>query len=164
MTRGLLLFGLITLTLASFGQQNKNISKIMLANGEKVWCGVINDGHLMPFSADYTMDFYGNNKSNKAQPLILTNKGHFAWSEQPYKFEIRENEITITDPSNQVVTGKRGNSLAEVQRYVRQKYFPSKGKSPDTLLFSRPQYNTWIELTYNQNQADVCLLYTSRCV
>ena len=26
---------------------------------------------------------------------------------------------------------------------------------PDELLFSAPQYNTWIELTYNQNQEDV---------
>ena len=25
----------------------------------------------------------------------------------------------------------------------------------DELLFSQPQYNTWIELNYNQNQADV---------
>ena len=35
------------------------------------------------------------------------------------------------------------------------KYFPFTGTTPDELLFSRPQYNTWIELTYNQNQADV---------
>ena len=45
--------------------------------------------------------------------------------------------------------------MAEAQRYVRQKYFPANGKLPDTLLFARPQYNTWIELTYNQNQVDV---------
>ena len=146
---------IISISLICNGQEQNKISQITLSPDEKVWAGVINDGLLMPFSADYTMDFYGNNKSNQAQPLILTNKGQFAWSEQPFKFEIRGNEILITDPYNQIVTGKNGNSLAEVQRFVRQKYFPSTGKSPDTLLFSRPQYNTWIELTYHQNQADV---------
>lgn len=149
------IFCFITIVFSSTAQDKIALKRIALSPGEKVWCAVINDGQLMPFSTDYTMDFYGNNKSNQAQPLILTNKGQFAWSEQPYKFEIRGNEITITDPYNQVVTGKSGNSLAEVQRFVRQKYFPSNGKTPDTLLFSRPQYNTWIELTYNQNQADV---------
>ena len=160
-SRIILFIGLITLTLTGFGQQKNTIKRITLAEGEKVWAGVINDGQLMPFSADYSMDFYGNNKSNQSQPLILTNKGQFAWSEQPYKFEIHGNEITITDPYDQVVTGKSGNTLAEVQRFVRQKYFPSTGKLPDTLLFSRPQYNTWIELTYNQNQTDV-LKYAQR--
>ena len=154
-TRIALFICIIISTISGNAQESKTIRRIILAEGEKVWAGVINDGHLMPFSTNYAMDFFGNNKSNQAQPLILTNKGQFAWSEQPYQFEIRGNEIIITDPNKQVVAGKSGNSLAEVQRYVRQKYFPSNGKSPDNLLFSQPQYNTWIELTYNQNQADV---------
>jgi alpha-glucosidase len=147
--------GILIFSLFSYGQNKISTKRILLSEGEKVWAAVINDGQLMPFSADYSMDFYGNNKSNQAQPLILTNNGQYAWSEQPYQFEIRGNEITISDPYGQVVTGKVGSTLAEVQRFVRQKYFPSNGKLPDTLLFSRPQYNTWIELTYNQNQADV---------
>ena len=146
---------IFSLSLICYGQEVNKIKRVNLSEGEKVWAGVINDGHLMPFSTDYSMDFYGNNKSNQSQPLVLTSKGQYIWSEKPFKFEIRGNEIIITDPNKQVVAGKSGNSLAEVQRYVRQKYFPSNGKSPDNLLFSQPQYNTWIELTYNQNQADV---------
>jgi alpha-glucosidase (family GH31 glycosyl hydrolase) len=38
---------------------------------------------------------------------------------------------------------------------VNQRFFPPSGKTPDPLLFSRPQFNTWIELTYNQNQEDI---------
>ncbi len=131
------------------------IQKIALSEGEKVWAGVINDGHLMPFANDYSMDFYANNKANQLQPLILTNKGRYVWSEQPFKFEVSANEIIISDPNNSVVTGKCGTTLAEAQQFVRKTYFPSDGQIPDTLLFARPQYNTWIELTYNQNQDDV---------
>jgi len=146
---------LLGLPLLLHGQERGGEYRINLAPDEKVWAGVINDGPLMPFASDYTMDFYANNKANQLQPLIVTNKGQFVWSEQPYSFEIKDLTIIIRDTSRRVVTGKSGNTLAEVQEYVRQNYFPSSGKLPDTLLFARPQYNTWIELTYNQNQADV---------
>jgi alpha-glucosidase len=154
-TRIALLLFILNLVLVTIGQVNKTVDRIFLSNDEKVWAGVINDGHLMPFSADYTMDFYANNKANQLQPIILTSKGQYVWSEKPYKFEIKGNEVLISDPYKQVVTGRSGNSLAEAQRFVRNKYFPSSGHLPDTLLFTSPQYNTWIELTYNQNQADV---------
>lgn len=144
---------LIAMFYTGFGQAKEQ--KIVISAGEKVWAGIVNDGQLMPFAGDYSMDFYGNNKSNQVQPLILTSKGQYVWSPEPFRFTIKGNEITINDPHSKVVTGKSGNSLAEAQRFVRQNYFPSSGKMPDGLLFSQPQYNTWIELTYNQNQEDV---------
>jgi len=145
----------ILVAICSNGQTKSEIKKILLSEGEQVWAGVINDGQLMPFSSDYSMDFYANNKNNQLQPLILTNKGQFVWSEKPFRFELKGNEISITDSYNQIVSGKVGSTLAEVQAYVRQKYFPASGKMPDSLLFARPQYNTWIELSYNQNQIDI---------
>lgn len=137
------------------GQGEHKSKKIMLSPDEKVWAGVINDGYLMPFATDYSTDFYGDNHSNQSQPLLLTSKGQYAWSNQPYRFVIKGSEIIIHDSTNQVIPGLSGKTLAEAQRYVRQNFFPASGKLPDTLLFSRPQYNTWIELTYNQNQDDV---------
>jgi alpha-glucosidase (family GH31 glycosyl hydrolase) len=43
---------------------------------------------------------------------------------------------------------------------VSKTYFPSNGRIPDELLFTHPQYNTWIELMYDQNEADI-LKYAS---
>lgn len=146
---------MVLMPLAGKGQGNSVEIKIMLSADEKVWAGIINDGHLMPFRVDYSMDFYGNNKANQLQPLILTSHGQFAWSEKPFSFELKGREIVIDDPNRTVITGKAGTTLAEAQKHVRQTFFPASGTLPDTLLFSRPQYNTWIELTYNQNQKDV---------
>lgn len=151
----LILFCLLAIPCLSQSQNKAETIIITLAEDEKVWAGVINDGHLMPFSADYSMDLYGNNKANQLQPLIITSKGQYVWSEQPFQFEVRGSEIIITDPFHKTETGKKGNTLAEVQKFVSKQFFPPSGKLPDTLLFARPQYNTWIELTYNQNQADV---------
>jgi len=128
---------------------------IKLNQGEKIWSGAIKEGHLMPLSDNYKYDFYANNNWNQIQPLIISNQGLYVWSEEPFKFEIKDRELIITDPYNSVKTGRQGTTLAEVQGYVSKTYFPASGKSPDNLLFSRPQYNTWIELTYNQNQKDV---------
>src|SRR5690606_11952601 len=36
-----------------------------------------------------------------------------------------------------------------------QQFFPPTGTLPDEALFIQPQYNTWIELLYDQNQEDI---------
>jgi alpha-glucosidase len=155
MNRNILLSFLFLISVSfAFGQPMK-AKKMQLAAGEKVWAGIISEGNLMPFKENYEMDMYGNNKWNQLQPLILTNKGQYIWSEEPYKFKITNDEVIISDTFGTVFMGKYGNTLAEVQKYVREKYFPTKRIMPDELLFLKPQYNTWIELTYNQNQADI---------
>ncbi len=128
---------------------------LQLSDNEGIWAGVIEDGDLMPFENGYTMNFYANNKLNQVNPLILTNRGQYVWSEKPYSFEVEAGKIVINDPYSEVVTGKSGNSLAEVYRFVSEKYFPASGKIPDEAMFTAPQYNTWIELNYNHNQEDI---------
>lgn len=134
--------------------QNPNV-ELFLQPDEKVWAGVVIDGHLMPVTKQYSLDFYGKNRYNQMQPLLLTNKGRYVWSEEPFKFEVAGNKVNITDPLNKTQIGSFGKTLAEVQRFVSNKYFKASGLLPDSLLFTAPQYNTWIELTYNQNQADI---------
>ena len=148
---------ILTLIISLFTVQliGQNVTRLDLQKGEKVWAGVINDGHLMPFSADYSLDLYGNNKTNQIQPVLLTSKGQYVWSEEPFKFEVSADKITITDRFNKVETGRSGKTLASVQRYVSNKYFKASGLIPDSLMFTAPQYNTWIELNYHHNQADI---------
>ncbi|MFA9389605.1 MAG: glycoside hydrolase family 31 protein [Prolixibacteraceae bacterium] len=134
--------------------QAKEIT-IQLSDNEAIWAGVIDDGHLMPFETGYSMNFYANNKGNQINPLILTNRGQYIWSEKPYSFKVDDGKIIINDPYSEVVTGKSGNTLAEAYRFVADNYFPASGKMPDELMFAAPQYNTWIELNYNHNQADI---------
>lgn len=128
---------------------------VYLEPDEKVWAGIINEGHLMPYNGSHQFDFGGENLMNQLQPLLLTNKGRFIWSEKPFRFELVGNKIVISNNSGSIQKGVHGTSLADVQKYVSGKFLSPSGKYPDTLLFSSPQYNTWIELTYNQNQTDI---------
>lgn len=148
-----LLMSIIFFTSAVVYAQER--TKIQLESGEKVWSGAIKEGHFMLTSANYKFDFYANNMANQLQPLLLSNRGLYVWSEEPFAFEIHGDELIISDQYNSVVTGRQGRTLQDVRKYVSEKYFPPSGEMPDELLFSKPQYNTWIELTYNQNQEDV---------
>ncbi|MEI7502657.1 MAG: glycoside hydrolase family 31 protein [Paludibacter sp.] len=142
---------LLTLTMQA---QNKTI-EITLEKGEKVWSGIVNEGCNMPYNTMKSYDLYGDNFGNQVQPLLLTNKGQYVWSEDPFKFQIVDGKIIISNLVGKIKTGKSGNTLQEAREYVSQTYFPASGKTPDKLLFSAPQYNTWIELQYNQNQEDI---------
>ena len=147
-----LIFIFALLSILSFGQSTQTIN---LLPGEKVWSGIIKDGHKMPYNSGYKYDFYANNQDNQIQPLLLGNKGLWVWSEEPFAFEIQENQIVISNAKGEVKSGHSGSSLAEARKYASDHFFPASGKMPDELLFSKPQYNTWIELTYNQNQEAV---------
>lgn len=129
--------------------------KIDLHPGEKIWSGAIKESDRMPFAEGYKFDFYANNLSNQLQPLLLGNKGLWVWSEEPFAFEVQKDKVIISNAKGEVKYGHSGSSLAEARKFASKTFFPASGKMPDELLFSKPQYNTWIELTYNQNQKDV---------
>jgi alpha-glucosidase len=149
------LISLIVLNSVCISQDKKGEMEIQILNGEKIWSGVIKDGHKMPYSKGSRFDFYANNVENQIQPLLLGSKGLWIWSEEPFVFEISNDKIIISNAKGEIKYGHSGNSLADARKYVSKSFFPSSGKMPAELLFSEPQYNTWIELTYNQNQADV---------
>lgn len=50
---------------------------------------------------------------------------------------------------------KAGTTLKEALLAASAKHFPPSGKIPEPTFFSLPQYNTWIELMYDQNQEDI---------
>ncbi len=148
--------GLAVLLLAmnAFAQ---NTANLRMLPGERWWAGVISASHLMPFTAEseYQFDFDANTGGNQGQPLLISDKGRFLWCDQPFAFRIAKGEIHAESKSAAIITGEQGKTLREAYVYVSKRFFPSAGKTPHEALFLHPQYNTWIELTYNQNQKDV---------
>ena len=98
---------------------------------------------------------WGDNKGNQAQPLLLSNKGRYVWSEEPLQYEFDKGKIKVSTRSGNILSGTEGKNLRDVYRHVSKKFFPSNGKIPEKLLFTHPQYNTWIELMYDQNEKDI---------
>ncbi len=124
---------------------------IPLSEGEKVWGGRIADGYEMPYNNGFASSLY-NNSGNQVNPLLLTNKGRYVWSEQPFDFKIEDNRIIINNNSADIQTGINGYTLKSAFQKASSLFFPANGAIPPQEFFKMPQYNTWIELMYNQNQ------------
>ena len=131
-----------------------NTTSIPLVDGELWWGGAINDGTKMPFENGYTNDLYGNLQGNQAQPLLISNKGRIIWSETPFKFTVKDKALEFESIDELLVSNTQSNLKGAFQ-FASSNYFPPDRQLPDLLLFEQPQYNTWIELTYDQNQKDI---------
>ncbi len=118
------------------------------------WSGVVNHGDLMPLENGYFADL-NSNYGNQVQPLLVSENGETIWSEDPITVLLKNDTLIVNSESKSLIYKKNGNTLREAFKYASKSYFPATGKMPDELLFSAPQYNTWIELIYNQNQKDI---------
>ena len=124
------------------------------------WSGVINQGELMPLKNGYSADFKSN-YGNQIQPLLISDSGEIIWSEEPIIITVENDTLTVKSKTESIIYKKAGKSLREAFLYASKTYFPPEGKLPEELLFTAPQYNTWIELIYNQNQEDILKYATS---
>lgn len=131
--------------------------ELTILDNECWWAGLSSKGYETPYdsTSKVSYDLWGDNKGNQAQPLLLSSKGRYVWSEEPIKYVFDKGMITVTTREGTIDSGTAGENLHDVYRYVAKTYFPSNGKIPDELLFTHPQYNTWIELMYDQNEEDI---------
>jgi alpha-glucosidase (family GH31 glycosyl hydrolase) len=128
-----------------------------IQKGEYWWGGLSSRGFETPYDADSeaSYDLYGDNRGNQAQPLLLSSKGRYVWSEEPIRYEFKAGELTVTTRSGKIKAGQKGDTLRSAYTYVSNAFFPSNGKIPEPMLFTKPQYNTWIELMYDQTEEDI---------
>jgi alpha-glucosidase len=118
------------------------------------WTGIVVHGDRMPVRAGYHADLRATTYGNQAQPLLLSSHGHVVWSDAPIRIEAGNGRLRV-ESTAPIVATRTGNSLRDAFLYASRRFFPPSGTLPDTLLFTAPQYNTWIELMYDQNQDDV---------
>jgi len=119
------------------------------------WNGIVTHGQHMPLTNGYQANTFGNTYGNQAQPLLLSAEGDYIWSEEPFSVVLEDHQLTVSSEGGKLVVGKPGNTLREAYLSASKNHFPAAGKLPDMLLVTSPQYNTWIELMYDQNQEDI---------
>lgn len=158
MNTPILIFLFFFVIAISCRQSNKIGSgkEIAILENEKWWGGAVVDGRISPISEDkFVYNQNGNCKGNQSAPFFVSDKGRFLWSDKPLNIEITREKIIVDSKGGEVITDKVGETLKEAFLYASKRYFPPSGITPDTLLFTSPQYNTWIELQYNQNEKDI---------
>lgn len=130
---------------------------IKMLDGEKWWGCITDLGVQMPFDNETNIEFdlSRQNFNNQTTPLLVSNKGRYIWCDGSFKGIIRDGKITIDPIRGDVECVQAGNTLKEAFLAASAKHLPASGTIPPAEFLNVPQYNTWIELVYNQNQKDI---------
>ena len=131
---------------------------VKMLPGENWWGLGSNFGREMPFTekSDFKCDLRNDNYGNQTQSLLVSDRGRVLYCADPVEAKISGGEICFTPGRDKpVAVESAGHTLADAFRHASKKFFPPPGGEPELLYFSAPQYNTWIELTYHQNEKDV---------
>ncbi len=146
-------FGIICAIVSVLGAA-LDAADIPLLPGEHWWGGKAADGVEMPFSekSAYDADFSVHHGYNHAAPFLVSDMGRYIWREDAFALSITSGVMRTSRP---VVVVDAGRNLREAFLAASKRHFPPSGKMPPVEFIAAPQYNTWIELQYNQNQDDI---------
>ncbi len=134
----------------------KYLSVISFLPDERWWGGFVGLGNKMPYlQPTDKMDLASQNFNNQNAPLLVSNKGRYIWSDEAFTFTITSSGINIQSEYETIQAATAGTTLRDAYLSACKKHFPPSGVLPDSLFFSMPQYNTWIELMYNQHQEGI---------
>lgn len=146
--------------------QNANAQQTLITRmleGEKWWGGLnditnrrIQNAPSMPYdcSSIVSLDLQDQNYSNAVVPFFVSNKGRYIWSDAPIHITFNAGEITVNSES-EIELCTVGSTLRSAFLDASAKHFAPSGVLPPEEFVLSPQYNTWIELIYNQNQKDI---------
>ena len=119
---------------------------------ESWYGGTITEGVRMPYPDGYQGDT-GQHDWNQVAPLLLSSRGRSIWCEGPFTFHFRSGELCVQATcGDEVLLHQDGQTLAEAYRKASATHFPFDGRMPDPLLFTSPQYNSWMEVSYRPTQ------------
>ncbi|HWA85472.1 MAG TPA: glycoside hydrolase family 31 protein, partial [Opitutus sp.] len=133
--------------------------EIPLEADEQWWGGRVVDSADMPFSARShfrrSLHAWPQSGGNQAQPLLISSHGRSVWNDSPFEFEFDRGVLRLFGAAAPWKVARHGATLREAFHGAAQRFFPPSGRMPAAAMFTAPQYNTWIELGYDQTQPRV---------
>lgn len=132
------------------------------------WGGAVADGTRMPFRSEPHRRELATNAglvddpgagANQSAPLLVSSHGRYVWSDEPFTFAF-DGAGGLEVDGGAALRQARGTSvpqgtLSDAFRAAARDHFPTSGRTPELLMFSAPQYNTWIEMPYAPTQEGV---------
>ncbi len=128
--------------------------RIKILPEEYWWGGASQNAAEMPITEASEYNFDMNYSCNQAMPLYVSSAGRYIWSETPMAVRVSGGEFAIESDSEITLT-EAGTTLKEAYLAAMRAHFPFSGKVPPAKFFETAQYNTWMELDYNQTQKSV---------
>ena len=119
--------------------------------------GAVHLGYSFPADAgsDITVDLVsGKGIADQYSPLFISSRGRYIHSDKPFVIHFNKGVIEA-DGSGRIELSEGHKTLKGAYLAAAKKYFMLEGKTPDPVFLKVPQFNTWIELMYNQNQKHI---------
>ena len=144
------------MTLTSFVLAATFVTTVEPLPNEK-WWGAAADLHRdMPFETTaHAVDI--GRCGGAVAPLLVSSEGRYVWSDRPYSFSFKNGVMTLTSSVGKLSPVVAGSTLKEAYLAAAAKHFPFSGTTPAELLFTKPQWNNWIEIAIqgmNQKSVD----------
>ena len=124
---------------------------VQMLENEYWWAGYVSRGHEMPYhkASVCSFDLNGEEGNDQFMPLMLSSKGRYIWSEDPFRADIAGGTITLYG-SDDLKLYEGYENLRGAYLSACQAHFPFSGSLPAPEFFKMPQYNTWIEVGADQ--------------
>ena len=131
---------------------------IPLLPGEQWWGSPVVYGPAMPYGVSsqakhtlHTSDRWGS--TNQTQPLLLSTAGRYVWNNRAFSYAFSDGQLRLAEATEPFATATvPTGDLRGAYREAARRFFPASGKFPAEMMFTAPQYNTWIELGYEQRE------------
>ena len=120
--------------------------------------GIVSQGDNFPLSktAKWEFDLSVNETVNQASSVYLSTQGRVIASNVGFAISFDEGNIYIDESCNDIeLLQAEDNTLQSAYILAKNKYFPYKAVLMPEEMYMAPQFNTWIQLLYNQNQEDI---------
>lgn len=139
--------------------------KIQMLPGE-VWYGPsTHHGAANPHDASsvYRVNIETGASCNQDNPLLLSSLGRIVWAPKGFDLNIKDGVIDVSSKFGDIeflegYKNLRGAYREAYRRFLTAPDVPASdrlGEIPPEEFFRIPQYNTWIELIYDQTQENV---------
>lgn len=129
--------------------------EIKLNDNEYWWGGSTQYTDKLPIckdTANYFLDM--NMGTNQTMPLYISTMGRCIFCEDPMVVTANCGVI-VCEASSDILLEKFGDTLRDAYLGASRAHFPFSGKVPPLKFFETAQYNTWMEMDYNQTQENV---------
>ena len=132
-------------------------AELPLLPGEKWWSGQIVYSPEMPYDATTKIShtFHATDRlgsSNQTQPLLVSSTGRYVWNAVAFDYAFAGGVLKLSHAAQPFEIGTSGATVKEALREASRRFFAPSGTMPADVLFTVPQYNTWIELGYDQRE------------
>lgn len=120
--------------------------------------GIVSEGDIFPLSAKdtWSYDLSINNTANQISSIFLSTKGRVISSKSGFFIEFQQGKIFIDKDICEINLHQATEpTLKGAYVLAKNKYFPFTNKQIPEEMYTTAQFNTWIQLLYNQNEQDI---------